>query len=293
LLNNYEVVKKAEIKPLSSVCTHSDKVKDSSLFIALQGQKTDGHRYLKQAVQRGASVLLVEKTDNIPSNFKGTVLKYRNKLETLSKILNQFYNFPSEKLFVMGVTGTNGKTSFCYLLEHLLKFCGWPTAVMGTVDQHFNQHQWPAALTTPDPAEIFERFNDFARLEARTVIMEVSSHALDQNRLKGIDFKAMIFTNITQDHLDYHESIENYFQAKTKLFTQTTGQKKNNFCLVNQDDEYGQRLKKLIKSPCYTYGQNPDSDSCLKIKSQNSFKSGFELKSPSGQYEFSSPYAED
>ena len=295
LFNNYKVVKKAEIKSLSSICTHSDKVKDSSLFAALKGQKTDGHNYLKQAIQRGASVLLVEKTDNIPPDFKGAILKYKSKLEGLSKILNQFYNFPSEKLFTVGVTGTNGKTSFCYLLEHFFKFCGWPTAVMGTVDQHFNQHKWPATLTTPDPSEIFERLNDFIRLEARAVVMEVSSHALDQNRLKGIDFKAMIFTNLTQDHLDYHKNMENYFQAKKKLFTQAEQERnKNNFCLVNQDDEYGRRLKNLIhSSPCYTYGQDPESDFCFKIKSQTNSKSVFELKSLSGHYEFLLPLAGD
>ena len=294
LINNYEVVKKAEIKSLSSVCTHSDKVKDSSLFVALKGQKTDGHDYLEQAVHRGASVLLVEKTDNISSDFKGIILKYKNKLETLPQILNQFYNFPSEKLFTVGVTGTNGKTSFCYLLEHLFKFCGWPTAVMGTLDQHFDQYKWPATLTTPDSAEIFERLNDLVRLEARAVVTEVSSHALDQNRLMGIDFKAMVFTNLTQDHLDYHGNMENYFQAKKKLFIQVEKERnKNNFCLVNQDDEYGQRLKKLIRNPCYTYGQNPDSDFCFKIKSQTNSKSVFELKSLSGHYNFSLPLAGD
>ena len=292
LLNHYEVIRKSEIKALSSICTHSNKVKNSSLFIALQGQKSDGHDYLKQAVSKGASVLLVEKTDNIPSEFKGTVLKYKGKFKNLSKILNEFYNFPSEKLFTVGVTGTNGKTSFCYLMEHLFKSCGWPTALIGTVDQHFDKHKWPASLTTPSPAETFERLNDFITLGAKSAVMEVSSIALDQNRIEGINFKALVFTNLSQDHLDYHGNMENYFQAKKKFFTQTENtQNKNFFCLVNQDDEYGKKLKRFIHSPCYTYGQDPSSDFCFKIKKLSKLNSVFELKSPSGIYEFFLPLA--
>ena len=294
LFNNYEVVKKTEIKSLSSVCTHSDKVKDSSLFIAMKGQKSDGHDYLKQAVNKGASILLVQKTDNIPSDFKGTVLKYKDGLKTFPLILNQFYNFPSKKLFAVGVTGTNGKTSFCYLLEHIFKCCGWPTAVIGTVDQHFHEHKWLSTLTTPSLSDIFERLNDFVKLEARSVVMEISSHALDQNRVEGIDFKALVFTNLSQDHLDYHGGMENYFQAKRKLFSQTDKvQSKNLFCLINQDDEYGKKLKKIIQRACYTYGQDPSSDFCFKIKNRSRFHSVFELKSPSGSYEFSLPLAGD
>ncbi len=294
LFNNYEAVKQAEIGPLSSVCAHSGKVKDSSLFIALKGKKTDGHNYLKQAIGKGASALLVEKTDQIPSDFKGIVLKYQNKLRNLHEILNQFYNFPAKRLFAVGVTGTNGKTSVCCLLERCFQFCGWPAGVMGTVDQHFNQHSWPAVLTTPEPAEIFERLNDFVRLEAKAVIMEASSHALDQNRLRGIDFNGLVFTNLTQDHLDYHGSMENYFRAKAKLFTQMEdGTNKSCFCLVNQDDEYGQRLKKMTQIPCWTYGADSASDFCFKIKSRAGFGSAVELKTPYGLYEFFLPLAGD
>ncbi len=294
LFNNYEVIRKSEIQPLSSVCTHSDKVRKKSLFVALKGQKSDGHDYLKQTVDKGATALLVEKTSHIPPNFKGIVLKYKKGQQSLHRLLNEFHNFPSEKLFTVGVTGTNGKTSFCYLLEHIYKFCGWPTGLIGTVDQHFNKQSWPSTLTTPDPAETFERLNDFVHLGAKSAVMEVSSIALDQNRVNGIDFKALVFTNLTQDHLDYHGNMENYFQAKKKLFTIMENSKnKNFFSLVNQDDEYSKKLKKMIKSPCYSYGQSLAADFCFNIKTQTQFNSVFELKSPFGFYEFFVPLTGD
>ena len=294
LLNNYEVVRKTENQSVSSVCTHSDKIKDSSLFVAIKGRKFDGHNYLKQAVDNGAGTLLVEKTDGIPSYFEGMILRYREGLLKLSQLLNEFYKFPSEKLFTVGVTGTNGKTSFCYLLEHLFTYCGWPTAVMGTVDHHFNKRKWFSALTTPDRADIFERLNDFLHLEARSVVMEVSSIALDQHRVEGIDFKALVFTNLTQDHLDYHGDMENYFQSKRQLFSQAdSARNKNLFYLVNQDDRYGQRLKKLTQKPCWSYGQDQNADFCFKVKNRLSLKSAFELKSPFGLHKFSLPLIGD
>lgn len=290
LLNNYELVKNSNISSVSTVSTYSGKVKKSSLFVALKGRKTDGHYYLPQAIERGAGILLVNQTRFVPSGFKGMVLKYNGQLKGFSNILNKFYQYPSEKLFVVGVTGTNGKTSFCYLLEHLFKGCGWPTALMGTVDQHFNQHKWSSALTTPQPSEMFERLNDFVNLGAKSVVMEVSSIALDQGRVEGVDFKALVFTNLSQDHLDYHKNKESYFQAKKKLFISTGySRNKNCFCLVNRDDEYGQRLLKFIKWPCYTYGQNTSSDFYFKIKEQSHLSSVFELKGPSGINEFTLP----
>ena len=294
LLDHCEVIKSAKIKPISLICNHSDKVKKSSLFIALRGQKSDGHNYLKQAIKKGASALLVEKTNNMPSDFKGLVLKHPDTSQLLPKILNEFYHFPSEKLFTIGVTGTNGKTSFSYLLEHILKNCGWPTALIGTVDQHFNATQWPSSLTTPDPVDLFQRLNDFVQLGAKSAVMEVSSIALDQNRTKGIDFKALVFTNLSQDHLDYHKNMDHYFQAKTKFFLQAyNSKKKNSFCLINQDDEYGKKLKNLIRSPCYTYGNTSQSDFYFKIKNQDSLSSLFELKTPSHSHDFFLPLTGD
>ena len=293
LLCHYELIRKFEVPRLSSVCVHSDQVKKDSLFIAMKGRTSDGHNYLQPAMEKGAVAFLVKKTDLVPSDFKGAVLKY-NGSPALSRILKEFYNFPSEKLFTVGVTGTNGKTSFCYLLEQIFKHCGWPSAVIGTVDQHFNERRWPAALTTPDPVDLFDRLNDFVHWGARAVVMELSSHALDQNRVEGINFNALVFTNFSQDHLDYHGTMEKYFQAKRKLFIQANhSRNKNLFCLLNQDDEQGINLKQLIQKPCYTYGQSPTADFCFQITSRSDLHSVFKLKSPSGVDEFALPLTGD
>ena len=290
LFKNYKLVRSSETQTVSSISSHSEKAKKNSLFIALKGQQSDGHGYLKQAVNKGASVLLVEDTEKVPSDFQGMVFKYKEELKNLSQLLNTFYDFPSRKLFTVGVTGTNGKTSFCYLLEKIFRDCGWPTAVMGTVDQHFCGHKWSSSLTTPSSVEIFERLNDFVNLEAKALVMEVSSHALAQGRVKGIEFKALVFTNLSQDHLDYHGTMEKYFQTKKKLFLQALeGGNKNLFCLFNQDEGYGRRLIQEIGRPSFTYGQDSKSDFCFQIKKSFSNSSLVGVTSSFGSFEFILP----
>ena len=288
-LLNFYTLSQGSFKGLkiSSISNHSDKVKKNSLFIAVKGRKTNGHNYLRQAVEKRASVLLVADAETVPSSFQGVVLVYKEKLN-LGKLLNRFYDFPSKKLFTVGITGTNGKTSFCYLLEHLFQFCGWPTGLIGTVDQHFNERRWPAGLTTPTAVELIERLNDFVKLSARAVVMEVSSIALDQNRVEGVDFNALVFSNLSQDHLDYHGSMENYWTAKKKLFLQAEqSQNKNLFYLFNQDDIYSHKMQAVLKKPYWTYGQGESSDFCFKVKESSQLKTIFQLKSPYGQFDFS------
>ena len=288
LLNSY-TLSKGSLKgcKISSISQHSSKVRKNGLFIAVKGRKTDGHNYLKQAVASGASVLLVSNSKAVPSLFQGAVFIYKENLR-LGELLNQFYDFPSKKLFTVGVTGTNGKTSFCYLLEHLFQFCGWPTGVIGTVDQHFNEQSWPAGLTTPPVAELTERLSAFVSLSARAAVMEVSSIALDQNRVEGVDFNSLVFSNLSQDHLDYHGSMESYWAVKQKLFLQAEQSKnKNLFYLFNQDDIYSHKIKAGLRKPCWTYGQAESSDFCFKLRESSRFKTVFQLKSAFGVFDFS------
>ena len=274
---------------ISSVCSHSSKVKKDSLFIALKGQNTDGHQYLKSAVKKGASALLVKKNHPVPSDFKGLVLFYEEEL-FLSKLLNYFYDFPSKKLFTAGITGTNGKSSFCYLLKHLFESCGWPTAVMGTLGYKFKNKTWPALLTTPTSCELFERLSDFVKLSARALAMEASSIAIDQNRVHGVDFNALVFSNLSQDHLDYHKSIENYFLSKQKLFIEAEqSSQKNLFYLLNEDDIYSHKIKKILTKPVWTFGRSEQADFSFQIKKAAKKETIFELKSSSIKAEFISP----
>jgi len=274
---------------ISSVCSHSSQVKKTSLFIALKGQNTDGHHYLKSAIKKGAVALLVKKDQPIPPDFKGLVLFYKEEL-FLAKLLNYFYDFPSEKLFTVGITGTNGKSSFCYLLRHLFEFCGWPTAVMGTLGYEFKNKTWPAVLTTPSNCDLFERISDFVKLSARALAMEVSSIAIDQDRVAGLDFNALVFSNLSQDHLDYHKTIENYFLSKQKLFLSAEqNSNKNLFYLLNADDIYSHKIKKHLKKPVWTFGQSPQADFRFQIQKATKKETVFKLQSSSINIELSSP----
>ncbi len=268
-----------QVGEIKSIHTHSQEVQNESLFVALRGQREDGHNYIKDAIQKGAKALLVEDSSQIPSDFKGLVLKSKDTRKDLSILLNEYYQFPSQKLFTIGVTGTNGKTTISYMIEHIFNSCGWPTAVIGTVDQHFKEKKWSAQLTTPDSLEIFERLESFINLEAKACVMEVSSIGLDQRRVAGVDFKAAIWTNLSWDHMDYHSGLEDYFQSKKKLFINNSD--KNFFSIINSDDNYGQKLIKNLKSNCYTYGSKK-SDFNFKIKDQNLSKTVFDLKTPFG-----------
>ena len=275
---------------ISSLCSHSSEVKKDSLFLALEGRESDGHQYLESAIQKGASALLVKEGTWLPPDFKGLVLIYKKEELFLSQLLNQFYDFPSDKLFTVGITGTNGKTSFCYLLQHFFEACGWPTALMGTLGHKFGDKTWPSVLTTPSACELFERLSDFVRLEARALTMELSSIAIDQKRMEGVGFNALVFSNLSQDHLDYHQSMENYFLAKQKLFLSAEkSSQKNLFYLLNHDDIYSHKIKTILKKPSWTFGKSQQADFKFQIKKACKEKTLFELQTPSAKTEFSSP----
>ena len=292
LLNQYEILQRGSAASISSICSHSDKAKPSALFIALKGQRANGHCAIKKAIQNGASALLVEDSSAIPPDFKGLALKYHGKQGLrLPRLLNCFYKNPSQKLFTVGVTGSNGKTTFCFMLEHIFKKCGWATAVIGTVDRRFQDYKQPAALTTPDPVELFKATDEFVRRGAKALIMEVSSIGLDQGRVEGIDFNGLVFTNLSQDHLDYHKDMEDYFSAKKKLFALPAG-KGGPFQLVNKDDRYGQRLAQSL-SFSHTYGAGAGCDFLYKIKNRKLWSSDFVLRAPSGSSQVSLPVPGD
>ncbi|MBC6415851.1 MAG: UDP-N-acetylmuramoyl-L-alanyl-D-glutamate--2,6-diaminopimelate ligase [Bdellovibrionales bacterium] len=289
LLNSYTLIQKPPFFPkISSICVHSQKVKKDSLFIAFKGFKTDGHFYIQEAVKKGAGALLLKETSFVPPSFEGLVLLYKDFF--LEDLLNQFYDFPSRKLFTIGITGTNGKTSFCYILEHLFKHCGWSTGIIGTVDHHLNDRVWPSSLTTPVACDLFKRISDFVELSAQATVMEISSIALDQGRTLGVDFNALVFSNLSQDHLDYHKTMDQYFVAKRKLFLQAEqNSQKNLFYLLNQDDEYSHKIKESLKKTCWTFGKSSLSDFVFCIKESSKEHTIFELKSSFGTYEFYSP----
>ena len=267
-----------EIKSLSF---DARDVQQGSVFFAIKGLQSDGHHYISQAISKGAVAIIAESLSYLPDTFAGFALEVSDSRQMLDLLASKFYDYPSQKLICFGVTGTNGKTSITYLLEHILNSNRKLTGVMGTVNHRVGDHVWESQMTTPDPVTLQSRLQDFVREGALAAALEVSSHALDQRRADSVHFNTVIFTNLTHDHLDYHKSMRHYFESKQKLFTDLmwSSVKRPLFAIVNIDDEYGRVLKVADPVICWTYGQQ-ESDFQFKILKMDFNETEFELTTP-------------
>ncbi len=261
-----------------------------SVFIAIRGQKFDGHNFIKDAVLKGASTLVVEDKTQIPPEFNGFTLVVPDARKALDILASRFYWDPGQELFCVGVTGTNGKTSITYLIESILNQAGHRTAVMGTVNHHLGEKIFESELTTPDPIALQRRLKEFKELGATAVALEISSHALDQKRADSVPFNAVIYSNLTRDHLDYHGSMENYFKAKQRLFTDLmeTSSKFPTFAIVNLADAWGRKLWVHEKTELLTYGTR-ESDFRFEILEINFSYTRFLLITPWSKNEVKLP----
>ena len=241
------------------ISCNSNEVCDNFIFVAIKGTHIDGHRFIQEAIERGAKAVIIQSSDvslRLPE--KVTFIKVNDTRKALANLAAKFYGNPSSKIKVVGVTGTNGKTTITYLLEALLKEAGFSSAVIGTVNYRFKDKIIPSKNTTPGPVELQSLLADTAQENINYAIMEVSSHALTQDRTGAIDFHSAIFTNLTQDHLDYHKTLEDYFQAKAKLFKDLNH---SSFAVINNDDKYGKRLLELIQGQeIITYAIDNEAD---------------------------------
>jgi UDP-N-acetylmuramoyl-L-alanyl-D-glutamate--2,6-diaminopimelate ligase len=221
----------------------SRRVTAGDLFFAWRGQTSDGHRFLTAAVERGAQVLVVEELPSPP--LPVTVVRVDSSRRAMAAIAQNFYGDPTREMTVAGVTGTNGKTTTTYLLEAVLVEAGEAPAVIGTVNYRFGRQILAAPHTTPEAVELLEQVAQFHAAGARSLVMEVSSHALDQYRADGIRFRVGVFTNLTPEHLDYHGDMEQYFASKLRLFRELLPAAGGR-AVVNVDDPYGARLAQLL-----------------------------------------------
>jgi UDP-N-acetylmuramoyl-L-alanyl-D-glutamate--2,6-diaminopimelate ligase len=228
---------------VSAICYDSRNCEKDSLFVAVSGLKLDGHSYIEEAVDRGAKFVVHEKNYSPPPGV--TSIRVLNSRAILGVLGKNFYNDPSSRLCLIGVTGTNGKTTVTYLLEAMLKAAGFSVGVLGTVNYRFNDREMPAPHTTPESYELQNILRIMVDQGVTHVVMEVSSHAVDLRRVDDCSFDMGIFTNLSQDHLDYHKTLESYFQAKKRFFSEImpAGKKKYaNRMIINGDDPWGQRI---------------------------------------------------
>ncbi len=269
-------------KDIKGIAYDSRNVKDEYVFICIQGLKTDGHDYIESAIVNGAKVIIVDKelpNVNILTKEKGvTIIKVEDSRMALSKISNNFYNNPSQRIKVIGVTGTNGKTSITYLINSILEANKVKCGLLGTINNKISNKIIDTDRTTPEAPELNKLFDLMVDNNIEVCTMEVSSHALEMKRVEDIKFNIGIFTNLTSDHLDYHLNMENYKNSKLKLFYKTS-----ELNIINIDDKYGMEIFEELKSletPLITYGLSESCDIQAKnIKMENSY-SEFTLVTP-------------
>jgi len=227
-------------KQVTSICYDSRRADSGSLFVAIRGERVDGHDFIAEAVDRGAVGVVCQK--EVASHRVASVVVDDSRA-ALARLAATFYGEPSRKLRMIGVTGTNGKTTTTFLIKHLLQRANQKTGLIGTVSYEIGERVLPAYRTTPESLELQELLSQCVDAGCAGVVMEVSSHALAQNRASEIDFDVAVFTNLTQDHLDFHHGMKDYFEAKARLFEGVrSGRKKSRVGIVNVDDPYGQQL---------------------------------------------------
>ncbi|OGW92967.1 MAG: UDP-N-acetylmuramoyl-L-alanyl-D-glutamate--2,6-diaminopimelate ligase [Omnitrophica bacterium RIFCSPLOWO2_02_FULL_45_16] len=260
---------------IKKIAIDSRKVGKGSLFIAMRGYNTDGYKFIDEAIKKGAKVVVAEKDFNTPSGVKKILIADTRK--TIPIVADNFYRHPSKKLKIVGVTGTNGKTTITYLIENILKWARKDSGVIGTINYRIKGKGEPAANTTPGALELQSLLSKMLKNRARYVIMEVSSHSLDQGRVDQVLFDVGIFTNITKEHLDYHKTIKNYFNAKARLFDKL---KNSGIAILNSDDKIVRALKKRIKNRVLTYGIENKSDIMASSIFLSMDSSAFSIKTP-------------
>ncbi|RYG74078.1 UDP-N-acetylmuramoyl-L-alanyl-D-glutamate--2,6-diaminopimelate ligase [Lentibacillus lipolyticus] len=243
---------------ISYIEADSRKVTAGSLFVCMEGYTVDGHDYIDQAIANGAVAILAEKDvrASIP------VIRVSNTSRAAAVVAAAFYGHPTKQFPLIGVTGTNGKTTTTYLLESILNECNQKTGLIGTIQMKIGQDTYPVQNTTPDALFLQKTFQRMHAEHVDAAVMEVSSHALDLGRVHGCDFDIAVFTNLSQDHLDYHKDMNDYLHAKSLLFAQlgnTYDEAGKKYAVINDDDPAGATLKKSTAQHVITYGCQPSA----------------------------------
>src|ERR1700736_4050703 len=248
-------------RAVESIAYDSRRVQRNGLFVALRGEKSDGHDFIGQAIEKGATVIVAERADKTS---RATCVVVENTRSAMADLSAKFFNFPARKLKLAGVTGTNGKTTTTFLIKHICEKAGMHCGLLGTVRYEIGERVLPATRTTPESLDLHELLAQIRDTGCKAAAMEVSSIGIAEERVREIEWDVAVFTNLTQDHLDYHGTMENYFASKAKLFTQLSEQakKRKPVAIVNIDDRYGDQLLAKIdkKISVVTFGMGVHAD---------------------------------
>ncbi|MBI4734068.1 MAG: UDP-N-acetylmuramoyl-L-alanyl-D-glutamate--2,6-diaminopimelate ligase [Rubrobacteridae bacterium] len=284
ILSEFEHSKAYEMTEveLTGVTYDSRNVEPGNLFICVTGLKNDGHAYAKAAIDRGAVALIVERY--IPEVDLPQIVVDDSR-RSMAQIASAFYGHPTRKMKLIGITGTNGKTTTAYMTVKILQVAGHKTGLLGTIECRVGDCVMPAERTTPESADLQKMFAKMVDSGVTAAVMEVSSHAIDMTRVGSCEFDSLVFTNLSQDHLDYHGNMESYFSVKKRIFDDTADKSVSH--IINIDDEYGRRLDLpgRMRTLKYSATQITDVSAAeLKLRSDGS---EFVLITPFGKVEVS------
>ena len=275
---------------ITSLIANSRMAKPGSLFIALPGLHVDGREFAKSAIEKGAVAILT----NAPIDLPVPQLIVPDVRKAAALLVPFFYDYPGKQLRMIGVTGTNGKTTTTCLIHHILQQAGQPAGLIGTISSRIGDREIPSVNTTPDVTELQGLLAEMQNAGLSRVVMEVSSHALAMDRVIGCEFDTAIFTNLTQDHLDYHGTLDAYQEAKMLLFSKfMAGQKKNKRSIINYDDSVGTYFKEASIAPVWTYGYQIGADFQVLESKESGAGTWIKIDSPEGQVELQSPLLGD
>jgi UDP-N-acetylmuramoyl-L-alanyl-D-glutamate--2,6-diaminopimelate ligase len=239
---------------IEDISYHSNQVKQGDLFVAIPGTKRDGHHYITESIARGARAVIVERIP--PEPLDVPVVSVADTREALAQISAEFFAHPSRELTLVGITGTNGKTTTAYVIESILKAAGRQVGMIGTINYRIKGKERPAPTTTPQSYDLQRLLREMVTDGVQDAVMEVSSHALDQGRVRGCHFDVGVFTNLSPEHLDYHEDMDRYFAAKKRFFQEILVEtEKDPWAIINLDDPLLREFQKEL-SPLkgMTYG---------------------------------------
>lgn len=243
---------------ISGICVNSKLVAPGNLFIAKKGRNDDGSQYIPEAISAGAIAILTDMYDPFLKDV--TQLVHPDVAAMESLLAAHYYQHASNELFMVGITGTNGKTTTSFLVKHLLDYLHGPCGLIGTIEYIIGQHRYQATRTTPDVGANHKMLREMILNDCRSAVMEVTSHALDQGRVDHIDFDVAVFTNLTIDHLDYHQTMENYCQTKSKLFSSLKPEKKisdhstEKTAIINADSPWQEKFRDVCRVNVISYG---------------------------------------
>ena len=275
LLKNidYKIVQGDKEEVIKGVNYDSRMIQKDELFVCIKGFNSDGHKYVQSAIEKGAKAIVCE--DEVECVKGITIIKVSDSRKALATIGSNLYDNPSKKMKIIGVTGTNGKTTTAFMIKTILEAEGHKVGLIGTIANYIGDEKIDTERTTPESLELQELFNNMVKKGCEYCVMEVSSHSLALDRVFGVEFEVGIFTNLTRDHLDFHKTFENYYNEKFKLF------KRSKIKIINIDDSYGKRvamdLVELKEENIYTYSIKTEGDYKAHDEVCESKHIGFEI----------------